>query len=117
MIDTVGVTPTNVWRPYRNRIRFRRSDIEEIPTSAYGVYGLWFKRRCLYIGKAKRQPIAKRLDQHWTGTHNPALAAWIRAKGAQLSVSYLVTDRGSEIDQLEKLYIGRFQPLTNKQLK
>lgn len=101
-------------RPYDKQLRFRRSDIDKIPSDAIGVYGLWFGKRCIYVGKAEEQPIAKRLQQHWERTHNPELAAWIQAKGPELRVAYVITEEESKIDALERLYIRRFQPLTNK---
>lgn len=112
-----AIHPAADWKPYHNRLRFRQSDLEKIPANAYGVYGLWFGRRCLYVGQAKKQPIAARLSQHWKGTHNQALAAWVKAKGGELTVSYFVAERRSVIDDLEKMYIRQFQPLTNKTLK
>ena len=101
-------------RPYDNQLRFRKADFEKIPADAIGIYGLWFKKRCLYVGKAEDQPIAKRLKRHWDGTHNPELAAWIQAKGSELRVAYLVAEEKSKITALERLYIRRFQPLTNR---
>ena len=106
-----------VWRPYQNQLPFRRADLEKVPDDAYGLYGLWYRRRCLYVGQAKSQPIARRLEQHWRRTHNADLAAWIKAKGSQLRVSYTVIKTQSNIDALEAEYIRRFQPITNKQLK
>lgn len=103
------------WRPYNNQVPFRRAELDKIPEDAFGLYGLWFHKRCLYIGQA--QSIGRRLEQHWRHTHNDDLAAWIRAKGSQLRVSYLVLDQHSDIDSLEESYIKRFQPVTNKQLK
>ena len=107
----------HVWKPYHNQLSFRRANLENIPDDAYGLYGFWFGKRCLYVGQAKRQPIALRLEQHWRGTHNDYLADWIRAKGSQLRVSYVVVEQPTDIDNLESAYIKRFQPITNKQLK
>ena len=101
-------------RPYDNQLRFRRADFDKIPADAFGVYGLWYRRRCIYVGKAEKQPIAKRLEQHWKGTHNRELEAWVHAKGSDLRVAYLVAEEKSKVSSLEKLYIRRFQPLTNK---
>ena len=101
-------------RPYDNQLRFRKADFDKIPANAIGVYGLWFRRRCIYVGKAEEQPIAKRLHQHWRGTHNFELAAWVQAKASELRVVYVVADTKSTVSSLERLYIRRFQPLTNQ---
>lgn len=100
--------------PYADQIRFRKVDFEKIPRHACGVYGIWFKRRCIYIGKAASQSIWERLLQHWRGSHNPVLSAWIQAKGSELKVSFQVADDVTQINALEKICIHRFQPLTNK---
>ena len=81
------------------------------------VYGLWFRKRCIYVGKAQEQPIARRLEQHWRGSHNSDLDAWVKAKGAELRVSYRIIRKQSAISDLEEFYIKQFQPLTNKLLK
>lgn len=103
--------------PYDNQLRFRKADFEKIPASAVGVYGLWYGKRCVYVGKAEDQSIATRLEQHWKGSHNPELAAWVRAKGSELRVAYVVAEEKTTVDSLERLYARRFQPLTNKTLK
>jgi len=106
-----------ICKPYQSRLRFRITDFDKIPSSAFGVYGLWFKQKCVYIGKAKEQSIPKRLEQHWKGSHNPLLANWISSKGSSLIVAYCDIKELNKIDDFEKYYIKRFQPLTNKILK
>ena len=106
-----------VWRPYDNQMPFRRADLDKVPANAFGVYGFWYRKRCIYVGKAEKQPIARRLKQHWRGSHNPDLANWVRAKGSQLRVGYILVEKESEIDDLEKQYIKQFQPLTNRHRK
>lgn len=105
------------WKPYDRRLQFRRTSLDEIPHDAYGLYGFWYGKRCLYIGKAERQPISDRLRQHWRATHNQDLADWIGSKGASLHISYFVISPRTEIDQTEAAYIRLFQPLANKTLK
>ena len=100
--------------PYSNQVRFRKVDFEKIPQDAYGVYGIWFRLRCIYIGKAEKQPIPKRLEQHWRGTHNHKLKMWIDAKGRKLKVAFLIVQHNSQINVLERLYINKFQPLANE---
>ena len=100
--------------PYERQIRFRRADFDKIPPNAFGVYGVWFGKRCLYVGKAENQPIAARLTQHWRSTHNPELADWLSAKGSELRVAYIAVDDKSKIHCMERMYIRRYQPLTNK---
>lgn len=105
------------WHPYENQLIFKKSDLMKVPSGAFGIYGLWFRKRCIYVGKAEKQSIAQRLEQHWKGSHNPNLADWIIAMGSRLSVGYLVVADQSEISDLEKRYIKKFQPLTNRMLK
>jgi len=103
-----------VCNPYSNQLRFRRTEFDKIPRDAYGVYGIWFRRRCIYVGKAEIQPIPKRLEQHWRESHNPLLKAWVQAKGSELRVAYVVAPERLEASSLERLYIRRFQPLANR---
>lgn len=112
MIPILGLRA--VCSPYDSQLRFRRTDFDKIPANAFGVYGLWYRRRCIYVGKAEKQSIAKRLEQHWKGAKNPKLAAWVQAKGPELRVAYVATEEQSKISFLEKLYIRRFQPLANE---
>ena len=101
-------------KPYDNPLCFRKADFDKIPEGAFGVYGIWFGKRCIYIGEAYAQPIALRLAQHWRESHNSELADWIRAKGSELRVAYVVSVGKHGIHDLEKLCIRQFQPMANR---
>ena len=103
--------------PYANQIRFRALEFAKIPQGAHGVYGIWYKRHCIYVGKAVQQTIADRLRQHWSRTHNEALQMWIDAEGPNLKVAFLAIDDCKRIECYERYFIGRFQPLANETLK
>lgn len=119
--SAITVSPSHgqesAWHPYDNQLTFKKSDFGKVPSNAFGIYGLWYGKRCIYIGKAEEQSIARRLEQHWRGSHNPYLADWIKAMGPQLRVGYVMVEDQSEISDLEKRYIKQFQPLTNRHLK
>ena len=100
--------------PYTRQIPFTIRGFERIPQDVRGVYGIWFRRHCIYVGKADLQPISTRLEQHWRHSHNDLLHAWIVAKGKLLKVSYMVLSTRNNIDIYERYFIARFQPLTNK---
>jgi hypothetical protein len=92
---------------------FRLRSLDDISDYDYGIYGFWYDKHCIYIGKAKEQPIKERLKQHWKGSHNPILSDWISGAGRHLCYAYLaVPDKGS-IDVHERYYIRRFQPIAN----
>ena len=116
-LPSTAATAERSWQPYNNQLPFRRAEFDKIPDDAFGLYGIWYCKRCIYVGQAKMQPIARRLAQHWRSTHSDDLDTWIQAKGPELRVSYLVLDQCSDIDGLERSYIKRFQPMTNKKLK
>jgi len=103
-----------VLTPHDTPLRFRKADFDKIPADAFGVYGIWFRNRCIYIGEAYAQPSAIRLAQHWRESHNPELADWVKAKGSELRVTYLATVGKRGIHELERLCIRRFQPMTNR---
>jgi len=65
------------------------------------------------VGKARDQPIAVRLEQHWADCRNPILRLWIAAKAKDLLFAYKVIDNEYLIDKHEKYYIRKFQPVTN----
>ena len=100
--------------PYLNQLRFRISDFAKIPRDAHGVYGIWCGSHCIYVGKAEKQTIAERLRQHWRKTHNLDLRDWIFAEGPNLAVAFFVVTKKEAIDNYERLFIKRFQPITNK---
>ena len=100
--------------PYTRQLPFAVQSFQRIPGDAHGVYGIWFRRRCIYIGKADSQTISTRLRQHWEHSHNDGLQAWIKSKGRRLRVSYLAVSSRKNIDMFERYFIARFQPITNR---
>ena len=102
-----------MFSPYKGQIPFRMSAFQQIPTNAVGIYGIWYRRYCIYIGQTKSQSISKRLEQHWKGSHNSNLRLWIETKGSELSVWFQAIQNCGSIDQVERYCIQRFQPVTN----
>ncbi|MCY4163929.1 MAG: GIY-YIG nuclease family protein [bacterium] len=102
------------WQPYHHQLAFKLTSLDKIP-KAHGLYGLWYHKRCLYVGQAKKQIISERLKQHWKGSHNEYLSDWITATGSDIRISFLIIEIQSRIDELEKYYINKFQPVTNIQ--
>lgn len=100
--------------PYDCLVLFRRTSIDSICDECYGVYGFWYKRRCIYIGKAEKQPIKVRLMQHWSDCHNDDLKLWIQTKGKELKITYKILDNKDSIHSYERFYISKYQPITNK---
>lgn len=81
-----------------------------------GLYGFWCRKngRCIYIGKAKEQPIRERLLQHWKGSHNETLNLWIEAFGNYLDICYLPISRQNIIDKMETELIRKWNPEADK---
>ena len=99
--------------PYVGQLPFRRLEFDKIPRDARGVYGIWYGRHCIYIGKAERQTIAERLKQHWEKADNDDLQTWIDAKGSDLRFQFAVIRDTAHIDCYERRFIKRFCPLAN----
>jgi len=99
--------------PFRNQISFRLREIERLRDVGCGIYGFWFGKNCIYVGKADLQAIYSRLVQHYKGTHNRILRLWIEAKGPRLRVSYKAISNSADIDVMERVCIQRFKPLAN----
>ncbi len=81
-----------------------------------GIYAFWFNGNCLYVGKAEKQTLKERLTQHYRNCHNNNLKLWIDVYGKRLKFCYLELQTTSRIDYLERKFIYRLQPITNKQL-
>lgn len=96
---------------------FRRHNIESIPDNAVGIYGFWYRTtgKCIYVGKAKKQPIKKRLKQHWRKSHNLELRLWIDEFGEFLDVCYISVECKKRIDRMEKRLIRAWDPEANIQ--
>lgn len=90
--------------------------ISRIPKSIFGVYAFWCRdnKKCIYVGKAKNQPIRNRLKDHWRESHNKTLRLWIQAFGDNLDVCYTSTER-RKIDTFERRLIKAWKPEANKQ--
>ena len=98
---------------------FNRINLDKIKDSP-GIYAFWFNNRCIYVGKTENQSLKKRLIQHYNDCHNNELKLWIRVYGKDLKFCTLELRtelQRKKIDQLERKFIYRLQPLANKQLK
>jgi excinuclease UvrABC nuclease subunit len=96
-------------------IAFNMLNINDIGEET-GVYAFWFNNRCIYVGKAERQSLKKRLTQHYRNCHSNDLKLWIDVYGCQLKFCFLKLKKQQSIDFLERKFIYRLQPTTNKQL-
>lgn len=90
--------------------------IESVPVDVVGLYSFWCRTpwKCVYVGQAKR-PIRRRLQDHFDGSHSRELNQWIRCFGGHLVVCWLEVPT-EKLDALEKRFIHRWRPLTNRQL-
>lgn len=90
-----------------------------MPDDAIGVYGFWCVNpvRCVYVGKAERQSIRKRVKQQWKHSKNPILKSWIRSFAEHLEICYLALPRAKmhKVGDLETKLIGMWNPQANKQ--
>lgn len=96
----------------RRKVPFKLVHISRIPPTFFGVYSFWHKRRCIYIGQAKSQPIRDRLYQHFKESHSDRLNDWIMAYGADLTVCYVQLEK-RRIDRAERRLIKVKKPFAN----
>ena len=94
----------------KDGIPFRRSYIESSVPCKSGIYMFWSNKFCLYVGKADN--LCERLLSHWLRSHNPDLNMWIKARGAELCVSYKLVN--SNLQMAEQELIDRLSPHLNK---
>lgn len=100
--------------PECQRFPFSLSVVKRLAPTAPGVYGFWYGRYCIYVGKTERQFIRERLLDHWNHSHNDQLRDWLRAKRDDLQIAFAQVDDTRQIAKYERYYIRRYQPLANK---
>lgn len=100
--------------PFIGLKRFSQINIDKIPDDEFGIYGFWYKKICLYVGKAQSQPIKKRLTDHYLNCHNDDLKDWIKAFPTEIYFQTKCIRDKNTIHATERLYIARFCPRTNK---
>ena len=95
---------------------FNWLNIQKAPNDAGGLYFIWSRGVCVYVGKAEHQSLRSRLIQHYTGSHNERLATWINSSHP-LWFSTEIVKNMSAINAKERNRIKTFAPLANKLLK
>ena len=78
-----------------------------------GVYGIWFGKYCIYIGRTTNQGLKNRLYQHWNHAQNEKLRAWIKAKKSNLTFNYKKFNSENKIIRMEIFYYNCYRPITN----
>ena len=98
------------------KYRFNWLNICRSPDDEFGVYALWSKTACIYVGKAEKQSLRKRLLQHYHRSHNDKLSAWIKSSHP-LWFSYEKVNNLTSIDAKERNRVKKYAPLTNINLR
>jgi hypothetical protein len=101
--------------PYLCSKPFRLSNINRIPIEAKGVYGIWDKKYCIYIGRTWDQGLRMRLMQHWSDCHNRKLKKWIEVKKQRLDFNFKEFFSEEETKEMEKFYYNLYKPIANIQ--
>lgn len=98
------------------RTDFSYQAIELMPRDVIGVYAFWSKstERCIYVGRAKDQPIHKRLRSHFQQSHNRRLRGWITYLRADLQFCYAQVAR-NQVERVERWLIRQWRPDANIQ--
>ena len=97
---------------YSEFYRFSAAGIMKAPNSLGGVYTIYAKANCLYVGKTENQSLQKRLLDHYRDCHNFKLKKWILSH-IHLKFRFLVIRDVSQIDFLERALIQDLNPLCN----
>lgn len=100
-----------------SRRKFSFNNIAQIPEDLRGIYCFWTHNRCIYVGKADKLPIRKRLMSHYKKSHNDDLNLWLNSS-IVIEYTYLVVEPADSkvIDETERIFIKKFRPVTNKTL-
>lgn len=101
----------------RNHRSLSLKQIEE-PQFA-GLYAIWYRHRCIYVGQSDQQTVYDRLYAHLSNCHNEFLRLWIRVKDGTLRFTSSTVDEMSygkgTIRRVEVYLIRTLNPETNKQ--
>ena len=100
----------------------RRFVLREFQNTQFvGLYAIWFRHRCLYVGKSDQRTVYDRLWKHLASSHNPELKLWIRVKNGDLrfttvaikAVPYHSISLEAFVTAAEDLLIETLNPETN----
>lgn len=99
----------------KQRLQFRF--IEQ--AKCIGVYAIWWKHRCLYVGKSEDGTIYNRLCNHIAACHNDNLRRWVKYKNGELRFSFVEISEAVEglISQVETKLISSLGAELNIQHK
>jgi len=98
-----------------SRLRFNWQNISKISDDQFGIYSIWSKNVCLYVGKAEKQSLRKRLLQHYAGSHNDKLTLWLDSSHA-IWFSVEIVKNIKIIDVKERQCIKWCAPISNVKL-
>ena len=101
-------------QPHRLARAFTQRNIERLPENAFGVYGLWCNKICLYVGKAEKQSLRVRLMNHFNDCHNPDLRGWLHAYSKDIVFVVKSIANKNCIHDYERRFIALYCPRTNK---
>tara|TARA_Y100001954_G_C15631776_1_gene513072 strand:- start:144 stop:491 length:348 start_codon:yes stop_codon:yes gene_type:complete len=96
--------------------KFNWLNIQKLPEDVHGIYAIWSRTTCIYVGKAENQSLKKRLTQHYSRCHNEKLKAWINSSH-QLWFGIEPVTNLEAIDAKERNRIKKYAPLTNELLR
>ena len=100
--------------PLENAKPFKHSVIDVLPNDQIGVYGFWYNKRCIYIGRTTEQSLRKRLFQHYNDCHNDKLKKWIISKKWKLKINYKIYSSKINTKNMEYYYWDLYKPICNK---
>ena len=96
--------------------RFNWLNIQKVPDDSGGLYFIWSRNVCVYVGKAERQSLRSRLTQHYSDSHNAKLKNWI-SSSHPLWFSFEIVKNMEAINAKERNRIKTCAPIANKLLR
>ena len=97
----------------------RPLSLKQIERSRFaGLYAIWYRHRCIYVGESHLQTVYDRLYAHLSSSHNDLLRRWIRVKNGILLFTSSAVDEERHgtgtIGRMENYLIQSLNPVTNK---
>ena len=81
-----------------------------LPPSMPGLYSIWLRGSCLYVGMS--EDLRRRIREHETCETNPDLSRYIRTYAREIGISTAPADK-ADLPRLEACAIRVLGPVTN----
>ena len=87
-------------------------NINRMPKDQIGIYIIWRKKLCIYVGETTEQSLGRRLNTHYVNCENYCFKNWIKSS-FDIYFNYSILFDKALIKNEEKKLIKLLKPLCN----